>query len=89
MGGRSWRHISLATIRLYNVPPYARAATLRVLLSQDDRNWTEVYNNAGRLFEAVPLGLNLKGTRARYVRMQLNERTWLHLDEVEVYGSEP
>jgi hypothetical protein len=79
----------LTQVRLYNAPPYTRAATLRMLLSQDDRNWTEVYSNAGRPFDADPRVVNLNGNRARYVRVQLSDRTWLHLDEVEVYGSKP
>ena len=31
----------------------------------------------------------LKGARARYVRLQLGEKNYLHLDEVEVYGQAP
>jgi hypothetical protein len=79
----------LTQVRLYNTPPYARAATLHLRLSQDDRNWTEVYSNAGYPFEVAPLMIGLNGKQARYVRVQLSERTWLHLDEVEVYGSRP
>jgi len=79
----------LTQVRLYNAPPCAHAATIRVLLSQDDRNWTEVYSNAGRLFEAAQRMVNLNENRTRYVRVHLSDRTWLHRDEVEVCGFEP
>ena len=72
----------LTQVRLYNAPPCAHAATIRVLLSQDDRNWTEVYSNAGRLFEAAQRVVNLNENRNRYVRVDLSDRTWLHRDEV-------
>ncbi|HXN46304.1 MAG TPA: discoidin domain-containing protein, partial [Bryobacteraceae bacterium] len=73
----------LTQVRLFNVPPYARAATVRVLLSPDQRTWTEAYSNGGRPFAEAPLIVPLSGVQARYVRVQLSDRTWLHLDEVE------
>lgn len=67
-----------------------RARTLRVLLSSDGGNWEEIYaNDEGSIFGGVdnnPLIIPIDGKVARYVRLQLNEENYLHLDEVEVYG---
>ena len=64
-----------------------RARTLQVLLSDDGVKWKIAFQNDGSLSGGSenPLSVNLQGNSARYVRLQLTERTWLHLDEVEVY----
>lgn len=66
-----------------------RARTLRVLLSSDGANWEENYaNDECNIFGGVdsnPLIIPIHGKVARYVRLQLNEENYLHLDEVEVY----
>ena len=67
-----------------------RAARLHVLLSDDGKAWRTVYKHDGTVFRGQsdnkPLSVSARGQKARYVRIQLPERTWLHLDEVEVYG---
>lgn len=67
-----------------------RARTLRVLLSHDGQNWQTVYIHDGSVFggasDGRPLKVALQGQRARFVRLQVLENTYLHLDEVEVYG---
>jgi len=67
-----------------------RAARLCVLLSGNGKQWRTVYKHDGTVFRGhsdnKPLSVNVRGEKARYVRIQLPERTWLHLDEVEVYG---
>ena len=71
-------------------PDGARAARLHVLLSGDGKSWRTVYEHDGTVFGGAsdnkPLGVSLGGAEARFVRIQLPERTWLHLDEVEVFG---
>jgi len=66
-----------------------RAARLRVLLSDDGRSWTEAYQHDGTAFlgrtDNKPLVVPLKGTVARFVRIQLDSTEYLHLDEVELY----
>jgi hypothetical protein len=66
-----------------------RAYSLMVLLSDDEKNWRAAYRNEGKPFGGAgdnkPLTVQLGGAQARYVRLQLNEQTWFHLDEVEVY----
>ncbi len=67
-----------------------RAANLHMLLSNDAKTWRTVYKHDGTIFRGhsdnKPLRVNVRGQKARYVRIQLPGRTWLHLDEVEVYG---
>jgi len=67
-----------------------RARTLRVLLSEDGHHWRQAYVHDGRVFGGVrggPLRVDLDGRHARFVRLQLAERQWFHLDEVEIFGS--
>ncbi|MBE3098776.1 MAG: SUMF1/EgtB/PvdO family nonheme iron enzyme [Planctomycetes bacterium] len=67
-----------------------RAASLRVLLSSDGNAWRQAYQHDGTTFygvkDQIPLTVPLQGAEARFVRIQLAENTWLHLDEVEVFG---
>jgi hypothetical protein len=68
----------------------ARAARLKILLSDDGRTWREAYAHDGTPFRGAPdnkpLAVRLKDAAARFVRIQLPGPQWLHLDEVEVYG---
>lgn len=80
----------LTEIRIYNrldhVPE--RARTIQILLSNDGVNFTRIFANDGSVFGGTDgrfLKVSLKGNSARYVRLQLNETTWFHLDEVEIY----
>ncbi len=67
-----------------------RAARLKILLSDDAKSWREVYQHDGTVFHGAsdkkPLSVPLDGAKARFVRIQLPTRTWLHLDEVEVFA---
>jgi hypothetical protein len=82
---------SLSEIRVYNrLDEAGRAATIQVLLSNDKTNWQTVYRHNGTTFggtDGRPLAVNLNGAQARYVRLQLAATNYLHLDEVEVYGT--
>lgn len=79
---------SLTEARIYNSkidPEHAR--TLQVLLSKDGVTWNRFYAHDGSVFGAdgQPLRILLKGVQARWIRVQLAERNYLHLDEIEVY----
>ena len=67
-----------------------RTNHLSILLSQDGENWRTVYSHDGTLFygftDKKPLVVHLNGQRGRFVRLQLPGTTYLHLDEVEVFG---
>lgn len=69
-----------------------RAMGIRLLLSDDRASWHEAGRHTGAPFYGVtdgrPLTFALHGQRARYVRLQLPGFGFLHLDEVEVYGTQ-
>lgn len=77
-----------------------RAYNIQVLLSNDGNQWKTLYANNGRPFggyrgdpakndflrlDFSPVQLALKQTR--FVRLQLADSNFLHLDKVEVYGT--
>jgi hypothetical protein len=81
---------NLTEIRIFNRLDCCseRARTIQVLLSNDGVNWTRVFANDGSVFggrDGKFLRVSLKGQSARFVRLQLNETNYLHLDEVEIY----
>lgn len=76
---------------LYNREDCAsRNNVLMLLLSDDAEHWRKVWQNDGTLFHGAkdgkPMRVTLSGQSARYVRLQLPGREFLHLDEVEVFG---
>ncbi len=66
-----------------------RAFGLIVLTSLDGKEFTEAYRHDGTPFygsqDNRPLAVKFTGRKARYVRVQAPGKTYLHLDEVEVY----
>ncbi|HOT83999.1 MAG TPA: discoidin domain-containing protein [Candidatus Defluviicoccus seviourii] len=67
-----------------------RALNCVILTSDDGKEWTEIYANAGRPFgdgngagEPRHVKVSAKG---RYVRVQIKGKGILHLSEVEVFG---
>lgn len=83
----------LAELRIFNrcdAPFAGRAAQLKVLLSEDAREFQQAYQHDGRPFfgavNGAPLIVPLQGAQARFVRIALPGREYLHLDEVEVYA---
>jgi FkbM family methyltransferase len=93
-----WWQVDLGTVRpirevrVYNRLRWEdlvadRARHIAVLLSEDGESWREVYYHRGRPFGGLlgkPLRVFLDDA-ARFVRLQLKQREYLHLDEVEVY----
>jgi hypothetical protein len=88
---------NLSAIVLYNRIDACsdRIRALLVSTSTDGESWQCIYQHGGKaafggarpLNGMPPLLINLTGLKARYVRLQCQERTALHLDEVEVYGA--
>lgn len=66
-----------------------RAAHLVLLVSDDGQKWRRAYQHDGAVFggqrDGKPLHIPLRGMPARFVRLTLPGRQYLHLDEVEVY----
>jgi len=67
-----------------------RAKTVTVLLSDDGAAWRVAYRHDGTVFggqgQGEPLTVDLAGQSARFVRLQLREATWFHLDEAQVFA---
>ena len=67
-----------------------RSARLQIGLSEDGRVWQTVYRHDGRPFygfsDGKPLAVQITNGLARFVRVQLPGKDYLHLDEVEVFG---
>ena len=81
----------LTEVRIYNRLDCCsdRSRTLQVLLSDEGQNWRVVYSHDGSVFGGADgnyLDIKLNNEIARFVRVQLRETNWFHLDEVEVYG---
>ncbi len=68
-----------------------RAARIMVLLSNDGATFRQVYRHNGAVFQGQPdnkpLVASLGGATARYLRLQLPDTVYFHLDEVEVYAT--
>jgi hypothetical protein len=68
-----------------------RSRTMSALISDDGQNWTPIFQNPGTVFggqDGNPLHIPVNGN-ARFVRLQLNEQNFFHLDEVQVIGGAP
>jgi Hydrazine synthase alpha subunit middle domain/F5/8 type C domain len=84
----------ISQVRIWNRSDHddaaRRAANFQLLLSDDGGRWTGAYRHDGRIFfgyhmpDRSPLTVRLTNAAARFVRIQLPGKTFLHLDEVEV-----
>ena len=67
-----------------------RSYGLVAQLSDDAAAWRTVYTHDGAPFggqlDGKPLRITLTGQQGRFVRLTLPGKTFLHLDEVEVFG---
>lgn len=87
------RPYPISRVVIYNADDCApRAKNLMVLLSKDGRKWDTAYRHDGTVFygagDGKPLSVPTEGATARFVRAALPGTEYLHLDEVEVYGTE-
>ena len=88
----------IAKILVYNRLDYApglhNADTMKVLISNDGEQWTQIHDCAGKHFGGMndlgPLNLSFeKGkVNARFVRLQIPSTApvYFHLDEVEIFS---
>ena len=94
-----WWQIDLGTslrlgrMTIYNRCDLAdRASRLMILVSDDGRSFSQVYQHDGTVFfghtDKKPLLVKLGGVEARYVRLQLPGKSYFHLDEVEIYAAD-
>ena len=83
--------------RLDYAPGLHNADILRILASDDGKNWKTCYDNQGKHFGGIsgakPLDVTFPENQltARFVRLQLPspQPIFFHLDEVEIYGPGP
>ncbi len=68
---------------------HERAAGLALLVSADGQVWQEAFRHSGPAFGngAGALSVPLDGREARFVRVRLPGRQYLHLNEVEVFAA--
>lgn len=63
---------------------------IQIFLSENGREWRQVYQHDGTVFyggnTGPPLTVSLNGQLARWVKLGLPGTDYFHLDEVEVYG---
>ena len=68
-----------------------RNGRIILLLSENGKDFRPAYRHDGSVFlgkpDAKPLTVSLGGRPARFVRLQLPGKAYLHLDEVEVYAT--
>lgn len=85
---------SLSSVEIYNrgragTVVADRATSLSVNISTDGVNWDCVYAGGvsfGGILDNRPLVVRCINSKARFVRLQLADENYLHLDEVEVYA---
>jgi hypothetical protein len=68
----------------------SRAYSFKLKIGRDSEKLEEVYAQNGRPFggaDGNPARIKLGGTIARFVRIELPDEEYLHLDQVEVYAS--
>lgn len=76
---------SLTSIRLHNrINVGERAKFIQAFISQDGRTWEKVYAHNGSMWKT--LNINVNDKQVRFVKVQLADRNYLHLFEVEVFG---
>lgn len=67
-----------------------RANHLKILFSDDEKQWTQVHKyKKSQPFGGIdgsPLVAKFNNQKARYIRLQIDGFSFLHLDEVEVYA---
>jgi hypothetical protein len=86
------RSETIAGLKIWNRGAAAeRAYHIRILLSEDGREFRQVYQHDGTPFHGLqddkPLVIDLKQSPGRFIRVTLPGKTFLHLDEVEAFSA--
>ncbi|HYW79187.1 MAG TPA: discoidin domain-containing protein, partial [Thermoguttaceae bacterium] len=80
------RPTSIALIRIYSPHYSERITKFRLLVSNDGQSWKTVYTHGTTTNEMKRFDVALQDVEARYVRIAASIPTWMHLDEVMVFG---
>ncbi len=65
-----------------------RARSMTISVSTDGLRWEQIHDQSGRRFGGIdgrPLRVFPRRIQAQFVRLQLQETQYFHLDEVEIY----
>ena len=69
-----------------------RAYSFELYCSNEGDEWVKLFSQNGKKFGGIdgnPAVVDLSGVVTRMIRIQLAEKNYLHLDEVEIYGERP
>ncbi len=80
------REQPIALVRIYSPHFSERLTKFRLLVSGDGNSWKPVYTHGTTSNETKRFDVELKDVEARYVRIAASTHTWMHLDEVMVFG---
>jgi hypothetical protein len=87
--GESKRFDDVVIYNRLDEPCASRSRLLTALISEDGENWTELYVHGGTTFggiDGLPLHIVCKATKARFLKIELREWNFLHLDQVEIFA---
>ena len=76
----------VAHVRIYSPHVSERMSKFRLLASGDGHDWETVYEHGKATNDDKRFDVALPNVSTRYLRIAASSRTWMHLDEVMVFG---
>jgi len=77
---------TLAHVRIYSPHVSERMTKFRLLASGDGHDWETVYEHGKATNDDKRFDIALPNVSTRYLRIAASRHTWMHLDEVMVFG---
>ena len=77
---------AVAHVRIYSPHVSERMTEFRLLASGDGHDWETVYEHGKATNDDKKFDIALPNVSMRYLRIAASSRTWMHLDEVMVFG---
>ncbi len=77
---------AVAQVRIYSPHFSERMTKFRLLASDDGYDWKTVYEHGEATNDDKRFDIELSSVSARYLRIAASSHTWMHLDEVMVFG---
>jgi formylglycine-generating enzyme required for sulfatase activity len=77
---------AVAHVRIYSPHVSERMTKFRLLASGDGHDWETVYEHGKATNDDKRFDIALPNVSTRYLRIAASSRTWMHLDEVMVFG---
>ncbi len=76
----------IGLVRIYTSHLSERLSEFRLLTSRDAESWETVHSHGTLTNDDECIEVRLDDIRARYIRVEASDRTWMHLDEVQVFA---